>query len=100
MRTPYPGIGCYVGIASKVRAQSARLQRPGGHHLPRRGARVSLGAVASLSWLSRPAFARVAPFALFIAFIAAQSIVGDSPALVVARGVAVAAPVRFRRRSG
>jgi CAAX prenyl protease-like protein len=46
--------------------------------------------VASLSWLSRPAFARVAPFALFIAFVAAQSIVGDSPALVVARGVAVA----------
>jgi CAAX prenyl protease-like protein len=50
----------------------------------RRGACVSLGAVA------HPAFSRIAPFAIFIAFIVAQSVVGDSPWLVVARGVATA----------
>jgi CAAX protease family protein len=40
---------------------------------------------------SHPAFPRVAPFALFIAFLAAQSLAGsDSPWLVVGRGIAAA----------
>jgi CAAX prenyl protease-like protein len=41
------------------------------------------------------ALARIAPFGVFIAFIVAQSFMGDSPWLVVARGAAVAAVLAF-----
>jgi CAAX protease family protein len=62
--------------------------------------RILDGAVAP-ALFSRPAFARIAPFALFIAFIAAQSLLGSSLDetaqrwLTIARGLAVAGVLAY-----
>jgi CAAX prenyl protease-like protein len=67
---------------------------------------LSLSAGRGSSFVSTPAFARIAPFALFIAWLAAQSaleqagLVGDFADrwLVALRGVAVAALLLFFRQ--
>jgi len=47
MPTAYAGVGCYVGLHRRSAPEALARQCPGGHHFPRSGACVSLGAVAS-----------------------------------------------------
>jgi CAAX prenyl protease-like protein len=87
-----------------IATQSARaLRSPAPPRWPPfsrgRGALRMLDGAVAPSFLSRPAVARIAPFAVFIAFIAAQSLLALDEAtqrwVTVARGVAVAALLGF-----